>query len=353
MYEFDYLIFIGRFQPFHKGHRYIVQQALGMSENLIFVIGSHDKARSIRNPFTTQERIQIIKAGIEDLPHHYCLEKDPLKVEMPRVHFAPQHDYTYNDDRWIASIQASVNTIIHRGFNPKPIRIGIVGYDKDHSTYYLKKFPQWEFVEIKPLAPKFCATMFRNAMFNTQNTVPEAWYINDAHKVAILKTDSWNVVEEFEYIADYKSQWENVPYPPMFVTVDAVVTNAGHVLLIERKDAPGIGLWALPGGFIESTETLEQAVIRELYEETRLQVPKAVIKGAIAAQRTFDDPHRSERGRTITEAYLIKLNENGLPKVKGSTDAEAAFWVPFAEVVRNRANFFEDHYHIIEAMVGL
>ena len=109
--------------PFHIGHYHIAEEALKISENIIFVIGSHDRPRDTRNPLTTAERMEIIKS---------------TGLDGPNIHFAPQVDHTYNDERWIASIQASVNTIVFSKFRPGPTNICIIGYDKDHSSYYLR-----------------------------------------------------------------------------------------------------------------------------------------------------------------------------------------------------------------------
>ena len=116
---------------------------------------------------------------------------------------------------------------------------------------------------------------------------------------------------------------------------------------------PGRGLWALPGGFLNPKETLFDACIRELREETRLKVPEPVLRGSCHSQHTFDDPYRSARGRTITQAFYFQLKNDpkGLPKVKGGDDAAKAFWLPLAEL--DAKMMFEDHYAIITKMVGL
>ena len=75
------------------------------------------------------------------------------------------------------------------------------------------------------------------------------------------------------------------------------------------------------------------------------------VQGCIQAHETFDDPNRSPRGRTITTAFLIHLKgQRALPKVKGSDDAVHAEWVPIADLQANE--LFEDHYHIIQVMLG-
>ena len=168
------------------------------------------------------------------------------------------------------------------------------------------------------------------------------------------KTEDYQQLhEEADFIDKYKRQWQAAPYPPTFMTADALIVQSGHILLVERRSMPGRGLWALPGGFVNPKETLFDACIRELREETRLKVPEPVLRGSCHSQHTFDDPYRSARGRTITQAFYFQLKNDpkGLPKVKGGDDAAKAFWLPLAEL--DATMMFEDHYAIITKMVGL
>ena len=94
-----------------------------------------------------------------------------------------------------------------------------------------------------------------------------------------------------------------------------------NVLLIERGIAPFKGLYALPGGFVRSEETLEQAAFRELFEETGT-------KNVYLEQLyTFGDPHRDPRGRVVTVAYYALVPTDKSPLLAG-TDAAAAGWYP-------------------------
>jgi ADP-ribose pyrophosphatase YjhB (NUDIX family) len=176
--------------------------------------------------------------------------------------------------------------------------------------------------------------------------------IRDDGPVVVLEPRSlYATREEFEFIERYKTPYKALPYPPVFVTVDAVVVQSGHVLLVERRARPGKGLMALPGGFIGADEKIEDAVIRELREETRLKVPDPVLRGSLIESRVFDDPHRSARGRTITHAFYFRLKDAiDLPNVKGGDDAKSAQWYPIGELQREL--FFEDHYSIITKMIG-
>ena len=174
-------------------------------------------------------------------------------------------------------------------------------------------------------------------------------WLYDGHK----RSESYTALnEEAKFIETYKRQWAKAPYPPTFVTTDAVVIQSGHILLIKRKETPGKGLWALPGGFLNQGESIIDGAIRELREETRIAVSDETLRRCIVDQKVFDAPNRSARGRTITHAFRIDLrDEETLTKVKGSDDAEKAEWVPLASLSRNK--FFEDHYDIVETMVGL
>ena len=88
-----------------------------------------------------------------------------------------------------------------------------------------------------------------------------------------------------------------------------------------------------------------------MHEETRLTIPPTVLKASIKHQQVFDDPYRSARGRTITEAFYIELAPNeALPKVEGADDAKRAIWVPLTALAPQQ--IFEDHYFIIQALTG-
>ena len=155
----------------------------------------------------------------------------------------------------------------------------------------------------------------------------------------------------FSSLEKYKEMWNSSPFPPVFVTVDAVVIKSGHVLVVRRRGYPGKGLLALPGGFINESEFLVDACVRELKEETQIKLPKDELKKRIIDQHVFDHPGRSLRGRTITHAFCFDLGKGDLPKVKGDDDAEKAFWMPLRDVFTQEEKFFEDHCHILSYFV--
>lgn len=117
-------------------------------------------------------------------------------------------------------------------------------------------------------------------------------------------------------------------YPRAALTVDALVfvkkESRISVLLIERGSEPFKNKWALPGGFIEMDETLEKACIRELNEETGLQLER------MQQFRTYDAINRDPRYRTISVVYYAQLTEKKL--VKGADDAACAKWFDLDEL---------------------
>ena len=163
----------------------------------------------------------------------------------------------------------------------------------------------------------------------------------------LVTTNYQNLVAEFKHITEYKAIWASAPYPPTFVTTDALLLKSGHVLVTVRGGYPGKGLLALPGGYLNQDERIVDGCLRELKEETRIAVDKDELRKAIVDQRVFDHPDRSLRGRTITHGFCMNLGSGELPKVKRGDDAAEAFWMPLRDVYRREEEFFEDHFHII------
>lgn len=99
-------------------------------------------------------------------------------------------------------------------------------------------------------------------------------------------------------------------YPRL--TVDGVVIEDKKILLIKRKNSPFRGKWALPGGFVDYGERVEDAVLREVKEETGLDT---IIENLLGI---YSDPKRDPRGHTVSIVYLLSVKGGTL---KGSDDA--------------------------------
>jgi bifunctional NMN adenylyltransferase/nudix hydrolase len=352
--EFDLLVFIGRFQPFHVEHKRIIDTALDKAKHVLVLVGSAGKPRTVRNPFTFDERKRMI---VESFSF--------MRGEQNRIIVKPLYDKTYNDVAWINQVQhvvkeTALDVVNNFGFRTSGLanaRIGLIGMAKDHTSYYLKMFPQFESVNV-PMVREMHATALREGFLDCSMQKHEVF--NNALPVNVANfmynefkfTDAYKQLQrELEHVRTYKKAWEAAPYPVKHATVDAVVEQSGHILLVKRRSEPGKGLWALPGGHLNEYEKQLDGAIRELREETKIKVPEAVLRGSIRDHETFDDPYRSTLGRVITKAYHFKLADDvTLPKVKGADDAEKAKWVPISEL--REEDFFDDHYFIIQYFLG-
>ena len=111
-------------------------------------------------------------------------------------------------------------------------------------------------------------------------------------------------------------------YPRPMLTADCVVMNSrDEVLLVRRGNEPFKGCWALPGGFMEMDETRERCAVRELQEETGIEVAE----NAVRLVGIYSAPGRDPRGRTVTAAYAV-LVANDIAAAAGDDAAELRWW---------------------------
>lgn len=339
--EFDLIVYIGRFQPVHSVHLSILRRAADLSHRVLTIVSSADKPRTYKDPWSAPERIQMIRDAIA-----------PFK-DAAEFLFATNTDTIYNNAAWASRVQAIVQEHGSPGW-----RIGIIGSKKDKaSAEVLDMFPQWKQIEI-PTNDALHATDIRDLYFRREMNlhylegVLSTQTINNLRRFS-LSPSYQDILAEKEFLIEHNKQFANLRYPPIFVTVDALVMQSGHILLIKRRAVPGKGLWALPGGYVNAKTdySIRDAMVRELREETGLKVPEPVLIGNIRDVSVFDHPNRSPRGRIITHVHKIVLPAGPLPKVKGADDAEKAMWVPVANL--ESSNMFEDHYEIIQVMAGI
>jgi 8-oxo-dGTP diphosphatase len=122
------------------------------------------------------------------------------------------------------------------------------------------------------------------------------------------------------------------------LTVDGIIIKDKKILLIKRCNPPFRGMWALPGGFVEYNEKTEDAVLREINEETGLIT---IIKDLIGV---YSDPKRDPRGHTISIIYLLEVKSGDL---KGGDDASE---VKFFDL-KKLPNLAFDHKIIINDFI--
>ena len=344
-------VVIGRWQLPHLAHQAMINHAFGLADQVAIVIGSAHKARDPKNPFTAEEREDMLSLMLTPEQHQ-------------RVCFVPVEDY-YNDQEWAQAVIRGVDAS-QGDQDGDQQRCVLVGYGKDDPTAaYLALFPQWKYIDAGTPGD-MDATTLRWQFFGGEGVTQESL---TATGVEAIRGSIDAAVADYlnQWIADDKARYDRIGdemrsiaayrkkyTAPFYLTADALVEarrpdGERFVLLIQRGGTIGHGLWALPGGFVDANERFEQAARRELAEETGLSVDGFSLIGS----RVFDHPGRSLRGRLITNAFHFSLNAKaGLPEVIGCDDAQNARWYAVSELSSLRGSMFEDHWQIISSMLG-
>ncbi|CAL9999989.1 cytidyltransferase [Vibrio phage D484] len=340
----SHAIYIGRFRPFHNGHLSSIIEAFNALnlDKMTVLIGSCNRHRSPKNPFVFEEVREMIQRSLP--------EAIANKVVIKSL-----YDHS-NNDVWATEVREKARGATH-----------IVGFDKDASSFYLKMFPELKSFEPTPTQigdGVLSASFIRDLYFREV-------LLHKARATTILPTgtievlDEWTLTEAFADIqAEYNKANEEIlkfadyPYKDHLniACADNVVTCAGHVLLGVRKNNPGKGCLAIPGGHKSEHETFFDAALRELDEETNIKVPEKVLRGSLKAEKMFDDPTRSYPHTRITMAYHIDIetDANGkFPRIKAGDDLESVHWVPLSEVRELQHKMYDDHYQIIQHFTGI
>ncbi len=340
------LVFIGRFQPFHAGHLFVVLQALARAPYAILIVGSSFGSISPRNAFTFAQIVEMIRAS---------LSPDTNR----RVIIRGVPDY-YDDDSWIDGVQTAVASACDEvGLDPRK-GVGLIGFAKDHTSYYLAKFPNLRPAVaadpfIGPDGTPFSATDIRRTWIHTPGEVADR-FKGLLHEGALEVLDrlagepgrEWLRGED-DYYRIGREKWAGAPYPPVHTLAEAVVVQAGHVLLALRGERPGKGLLCLPGNYLNPQMTLRQTAIGSVIRRTRISVPDRVLESRCSkTARVFDHPYRSERGRLVSHVYTIRLAEHpdGLPQLGSGGEAQ---W--YTRAMLDPARFFEDSYQVVQSIL--
>lgn len=365
-------VFIGRMQPPHAGHISVIKKMIKENDEIVILFGSSLSVRDSKNPFHWRERATMVmtelKAHLTSVSEDYYYfdeSCEQYKVDNKRVVFYPLRDYPYNNSRW----QYQVQHIIE-GDTLENSQVTLYGNDKDSSSFYLKFFPRWNRAETQIVsAPErhsiLSSTEIRERIFTQDVASITTKYLSEAN---INWLNSWTqslqgqkILEEKQWVDNFKKPYKDLPYGIIFQTVDCLITWRGLVLLGKRRSMPGKGLWAIPGGYVNQGERLENAAIRELVEETRTRVYMNTKNGRkrlrfdptwIVSSRTFDHPSRSRRGRIITTAYHWKIPDHYEILHEADDDLQKTQFFPVNHVLDNmNLQMFEDHQHIVANML--
>lgn len=356
-------VYIGRFSLFHNGHAEVLRRALNTYVKVLVIVGSARQPRTPKNPWKAEERAQLIRAW-------YAEEQNRSSKPLGELIILTNRDFPYNNQLWLVEVQkliAGVST---------GLPVYITGSKRDDTTFYLDMFPaptyQLDLVEenrnvSKSLSATWCRELYLGRTLNGKelsSTEYDALIKAFVPAATVDFLDEFEKTEHFEYLQEAhrvltqrRSEIIGKYGPMISVTIDNVVIQSGHVLLIRRRSHPGKGLWALPGGYLNSNEWTLQGALRELDEESKIDCPPAVLRNSVVFDAWFEHPDRSLISRVITHAFCFKLPDykvNGrvtLPKVKGSDDADRARWFPLSEALAMSETLFDDHHSILEDFI--
>ena len=211
----DVAVYVGRFQIFHNGQLALLRRALDTATLCVVVIGSAYQARTPKNPFTWQERVEMIRLALPE-------------ADRERVRFLPVRDY-YNQDRWVASVKQGVSALAG-------VKVGasvvLVGHFKDATSDYLRNFPDWTLDAVESQG-RIDASALRDSYFGNAGSALEpalAALVNQMPATSANFLRAWaalpyfqELAQEWESLKREKAKWAGSPYAPVFVTVDAVV----------------------------------------------------------------------------------------------------------------------------------
>ena len=337
----DLCVVIGRFSPYHNGHKQWISKACAQFTNVLILIGSEDRARCLHTPWTVDERRDMMRFDYPNL----------VAIEGIR-----DYPYPYKNQKWIKQVQDKVQQ--YSGRNTK-ISI-LCNTDARGTTPYIEFFPEWEKHYIST-RNDINATMIRELYFNQtldghpvsdkmhmtilRNMVPNNTFLR--LREDYLGVEYKALQETYHKMLENRAQFGAGPH----MTTDMIVTCQKHVLLVTRKNHPGQGLLAMPGGYLEPGLTLEQNAIKELVEETGISLTDSKMPKGLGSPRMFDAVNRSSTGRNVTAVYHVDIKSKKLPAVKGGDDAMYASWYPISEVMDIPYLFHDDHFHILEVML--
>jgi len=328
-------VIIGRFQPLHNGHIALIKQAMKENDTVLILVGSCNKAPDFNNPFTIEERLQMIEnvfdeeganipfvRGLKDKPTEdewirevianvARLEEDPSKVIL----------YTSEKDEEFYNRTMIYNTCVRdsKGISATDIRANLYG---------ALPFTMWK--QEFPLANISFLKDFANS--------------NRCHALA---EESTTCLEgKTTAIANHK--WAN----PIEPVCHAVVIHGADVLLVKRNSTRGYGQLAIPGGFMECDETTREAAIRELKEETGLDLTTvSCVELAQAVEENTDD--LSVRTLGINYLYLLDHTVDKPEITIDKTECLEYTWEPIKDVLEEKTILFYNHNVVVQRLFSI
>ncbi|KAB8033174.1 adenylyltransferase/cytidyltransferase family protein [Fluviispira multicolorata] len=327
---YDATVFIGRFQPFHKGHVNSVKIALRNSKQLIIVLGSYRLSSSVRGPWSAEERIAMIQSALS-------------QAQLKKIKFICIRDRLYNEEIWKSNIINEVEKKV--GFGKS---IALIGHEKDSSSYYLRLFPQWNFMETGNYQD-VNATDFRINYFlehykkSLYDNIPEKIipFLQKYKKSANFKVlkAKFNALESLK--VHIKKGAEKT-------VCNALIMCGGYFLFVKRKEILSQGLYSLPEANPMPQESYFDCISRGLKEETGLNISTEKLRDCYKKEGTFDYAERNPLEKSVSHTLFFEIKEIPFPKVTAGKNIAEVEWVLYDDVYLKENCFYSDFFQIIQ-----
>lgn len=367
-------VYIGRFQPFHKGHKAIVDLTVKMmkpGDTFTIIIGSADQQETERNPLSASQRKEMLSIElkgypitiltINDSPYNYDLWIEHLCAKMLGFKSATHDDFLEKQEDFI------------KGFS----NICIVGMENveeyiDRITKYYTYAPTEHFdlgISSHIFSELETQTSVHGSSIRTLVCSEDRGHLENFYSdikdfvsekvLAYLKTVNFPLIVYNAYVngINYAAS-TGCKYNSCFMTVDNIVFDkfANKILLIKRKDN---GKFAIPGGFAEPYMNMKDNALRELEEET--SITAKMLKDAFVKideleptliDAPYRDPRSSHKCNFVSAVYVwqskVDALKNFIPYVKAGDDAVDTVWLSKEECEDLPAwRFHADHKKII------
>jgi bifunctional NMN adenylyltransferase/nudix hydrolase len=350
-YEHAIGVVQGRGEPWHNGHAGpdgLIADALRRCMHVILMIGSSNKARDYKNPFTFGERKQMVEAVFAD------------ETARGRLVVVPMPDFFRNNAGWKRNVHAIVESERAKFEALYGVGIGdehtaLSGFKKDDTSFYLDEFPEWKDILLRTQKVILNATDVREAYFQKPSRI-----LRDLvpKEVAVFlarfrrKAAFGRLVRERKNIDHCRKTWPGENH-----TADLLVTWRGQALMIRRGGDYGNGLIAFPGGIRDKGEDYVTCALREFAEEMDFfalnpGITEEFLKAHIVSETVNADKGRDLRGTYITSLIHVALPDSlPKPKVRPRDDAKKAFLIRIERIKEEET--FADHFGMLHEALKL
>lgn len=331
-------LIIGRFQPFHLGHKQLIDTALETHDQVIIIVGSSHQLRNFKNPLLHEERITILK--------------DHYKDQLDRMHIVPMKD-TLDDVTWCERVISTVTSI-----EDNPTHVTLMCHEKDEAWYSANLLYVTETTNLEDSVGGLNATgirnmIYRNLIDNQALRIPSELIVPEANQVMLsfdyasweTLAEEWDSCMDAKQTAQHNHQFDN----PIEPVANLAVIHGDDLILVKRNSKRGYGQLALPGGYIEHTETTRAAALREFHEETGVDLT------TVRAQEmaSFMSENMDDLGtRTLGFTYMIAVDPEETLDFSNydSKEVLSVERVPVKDVLMDKTLLFYNHVTIVKGL---